>query len=436
MESKKIWQNRWKPCDKGIKRGGQSEIIKVTDGHVTGALKLLTDGNDDSERRIRVAKEVAALKKVAGSGVPAVLDDNAEQFENKDVQIYIVEQWIDGKDLEQSIKKPIDLDRALDITREIALILDRCHSLQVIHRDIKPANIMLQADGHVSLIDFGIARIDVDGIDTHTEASVELGNRFLRLPEMTAGQERKDHRSDIACAVGVLFFLLTRTFPRSLGLGDAGLRPHEEHFKAFPDATRSDPRFAGHLRWLFNVGFQYIPNFRIQSAKELIEMIDEMNAPKSTDPTIISKERLKRFDAMMGGGEYRQRRDLMKSLMDVALAFEERIRLLCAQRGITFKPTASNREAANAVRAPFKIEDTASGINERGSYHFKLDDNDSTKVIATSTLNGRHAKFFHGPIVNIDRLREASEEHALHLLGELVERVVNKRQLEGDVFEY
>jgi serine/threonine-protein kinase len=436
MDSTAPWNATWTTHGKPI-GGGQSGVTKVVRGNQIGALKLLHARNTkDSSRRARVAKEVAALRRLVGTGIAAIYDENISALQDREVELYIVQEWIEGHSLEEFLNHPVKIDEALQITRQLATVLHRCHAEDVMHRDIKPSNVMLRPDGQVVLIDFGIAQIDVEEIVVHTELCEELGNRFLRLPEMTAGQERRDQRSDMACVVGILFFLLTGVYPRSPSLGANGLPPHEFYASRFPVHTTMDDRFAGHLRWLFNVGFQVVPNFRIQTAEQLIGMIDDMNKPKESDPMSLAMEKLKRFDAAIQSEEVSRRQQLMSYLRSVGLDIEQQLRSLCEERRLTFIPTSSNREQHAGVEAPFRIKSQAPAINQSGNYRIAVDPDDQSIVVGTLTLAGASAQFYRGPLVNIELLRQLAKEQAFRSFAELGQRHLDKAQLIKDVFDY
>jgi serine/threonine protein kinase len=217
------WQKRWKQVnDVPTSSGGQGSVVSVRDAEgVIGALKeLLPEDRDKHERRRRMAREVLALKKAAGPHVPRVLDDNAEQVEDLSVPLYFVEEWIEGQTLAAAGEsRPRSLDEALVLTRQVGEIVSPCQARGICHRDIKPENILVNGAGDPVLVDFDVAWVDpqfrhVD--DKRTAVGQVLGNRFLRLPELSAGQQKDDPHADVACLVGILFFLLTGKRPRRL----------------------------------------------------------------------------------------------------------------------------------------------------------------------------------------------------------------------------
>ena len=137
----------------------------------TVALKFLADhllsDAEAKERFLREAKAAAALHH------PNVCP--VHEIDEVDGKTFLAMAFLEGESLDERIAQgPLSIKDALDIARQVAEGLDAAHEKGIVHRDIKPANIMVDAKGHATIMDFGLARL--------TEASRRVGG---------AGIERK-----------------------------------------------------------------------------------------------------------------------------------------------------------------------------------------------------------------------------------------------------
>ncbi len=132
-------------------------------------------------------------------------------------QTFIAMELLEGETLDTKISRgPLKLRDALDIGRQIADGLDAAHKRSIFHRDIKPENVMVDDDGRVILMDFGLARLaDVSRL---TRTNETLGTVAYMSPEQADGTEA-DHRADIWSLGVVLYELLTGRRPFTGDLG-------------------------------------------------------------------------------------------------------------------------------------------------------------------------------------------------------------------------
>jgi serine/threonine protein kinase len=150
-------------------------------------------------------------------------------FFSENQRYFMVMEYVEGSTLEDLLEhngKPFSERRVLGWARQLCDVLAYLHSQNppIIFRDMKPGNIMLTRDGHIKLIDFGIARFfrPTNSVDTQL-----LGTPGFAPPEQY-GKAQTDERSDIYSLAITLFQLLTDTLSETgFGLKDVrSVNPH------------------------------------------------------------------------------------------------------------------------------------------------------------------------------------------------------------------
>lgn len=201
--------------------GGMGIVFKAEDEKLRRivALKVLPEAFvADRDRRARFLREAQAAAAVTHPGIAAIY----EIGEQDDV-VFIAMEYVQGETLHWKIAgKPLPMPDTLRLGVEIAEALERAHGAGVIHRDLKPDNILLQPDGHMKILDFGLAkrlmRSDADPdliskIDTTlTAEGVIVGTLGYMSPEQARG-EKVDHRADLFALGVVLYEMATGRNP-------------------------------------------------------------------------------------------------------------------------------------------------------------------------------------------------------------------------------
>ena len=126
----------------------------------------------------------------------------------------IVMEHVTGETLRARLARaPLAPKEALEIAGEVAEALDEAHQHRVVHRDLKPSNVMLTTQGHVKVMDFGLAKTvrvetpsDEQSTGSLTEPGVRVGTPGYMAPEQLLGGQ-VDERSDIF-AFGILLYEL------------------------------------------------------------------------------------------------------------------------------------------------------------------------------------------------------------------------------------
>src|SRR5258705_2137218 len=117
-------------------------------------------------------------------------------------------EYVEGQSLQQLVGQgncTLPLSTTLRVVQEVAEALHYAHSQGVVHRDIKPANILVTADGHPKIADFGVARLNQELI---TQAGQIVGSPAYMAPEQMSGGEA-DARSDLFSLGVILYSMIT-----------------------------------------------------------------------------------------------------------------------------------------------------------------------------------------------------------------------------------
>jgi eukaryotic-like serine/threonine-protein kinase len=216
--------------------GGMAEVHRGRDlrlGRDVAIKMLRTDLARDKtfqERFRREAQNAAALNHPA---IVAVYDTGEERAATGEALPFIVMEFVNGRTLKEVLGAEGRLmpRRALEICADICAALEFSHRHGIIHRDIKPGNVMLNQNGQVKVMDFGIARALASGATTMTQTSAVIGTAQYLSPEQARG-EAVDARSDVYAAGCVLFELLCGHPPF---VGDSPVSVAYQH-------VREDPR--------------------------------------------------------------------------------------------------------------------------------------------------------------------------------------------------
>ena len=249
------------------------------------ALKVLPaelSSNKDRMRRFeQEARAAAALNHPNIATIYEIAEHEGAHF--------IAMEFIDGVTLRQKIhKQQTELRKLLRYLQHAAEGLAKAHAAGVVHRDLKPDNIMITRDGHVKILDFGLAkliepRFAEDGnedaataiMQQHSTPGVIMGTVGYMSPEQAQGKTKEiDQRSDIFSFGCILFEATTGSKPFK---GDSLIKSlHMVVYEPPPSIADSNPSAPPELQRIVRRCLAKDPEDRYQSIKEVAIELKEL----------------------------------------------------------------------------------------------------------------------------------------------------------------
>lgn len=189
--------------------GPLSEVYKAVDRQLgrTVALKILrAHAEIDPAADTRFLREAKHASNLSHANIATIYEYGKDQNTS-----FIAMEYLQGRPLDKIIKdQTLGYEECLRITLQVTSALALVHSRGLVHRDLKPGNIMVQDDGNVKLLDFGIARATNEA--TITQHGMLVGTVLYMSPEQVRGEEL-DVRSDIFSLGSVLYHVMTNALP-------------------------------------------------------------------------------------------------------------------------------------------------------------------------------------------------------------------------------
>jgi len=192
-----------------IGEGGMAQVFRATQDSLqrSVAIKLLTnDMISDEEARRRFERESYIIARLNHGNIIHVIDRGI----SKQNMPYFVMEYIEGIDLSAAVKvRDIKHADKIDIIIQVLKALSYAHKNNVIHRDIKPDNILIDDEGNVKILDFGIAQFyeDQQLQPNKTTSGTVMGTYNYMSPEQRDSSDNVTEQSDLF-SVGVVMYEL------------------------------------------------------------------------------------------------------------------------------------------------------------------------------------------------------------------------------------
>lgn len=194
-----------------VGRGGMGVVYRATELSLGRPIALkvvapaLVDDTLARRRFVREARAAAAIEH------PNVIPVHAAG--EREGIAFLAMRLIKGDDLRRLVRRggPLPVPRAAHFVAQIAAALDAAHRVGIVHRDVKPGNVLVDADDHAYLTDFGLTAF-LDSSSTASGAGHWVGTPDFAAPEQIRG-DRPDARTDVYALGCVLYYLLTARAP-------------------------------------------------------------------------------------------------------------------------------------------------------------------------------------------------------------------------------
>ncbi len=252
-----------------IGQGGMGSVYKALDRELDRTIALKTirpDLASNASILRRFKQEILLARQISHRNVIRIFD-----FGVADAFRFITMEFVDGENLRTRLRREHRLtqEEAVTVIRQICEGLQAAHAEEVVHRDLKPENILIDAQNHVRIMDFGLARsFEAPHL---TRTGMVLGTPDYMSPEQARG-EHADGRSDIF-ATGLIFYeLLTGELPfKANSMVEKLLQRTREQARP-PNLV--DPAIPKRISEIVMGCLEMEPANRYQSAHEILRDLD------------------------------------------------------------------------------------------------------------------------------------------------------------------
>ena len=337
-----------------VGKGGMALVFRATDmrtGHDVAVKILRPEFNDDQEFLDRFQREALAASKMSHHNIVNLLDVG-----NEDNYHYLVLEYMRGRTLKAVIsdKGKLPESIAAQIAIRILSALQHAHSNGIIHRDIKPGNVLVNAEGHIKVADFGIAR--VAGSNTLSKNDSVIGSAHYFSPEQARGED-VTVASDIYSVGVVMYEMLTGRVPFE---GDTPVAIALQHISALPQPlTAEDPSISPAMERVVLTALNKDPKNRYRSASDMARAIRAaLNHPDTPDTGVTITQTTEvhtnttstQANVSVAAGMVRRKRKVRIRQMLIMLMVT-----VLVIGGLTFGAVRIIKDIVNATSAPYLI---------------------------------------------------------------------------------
>ena len=275
-------------------RGGMGRIYKAEDKElgITVALKMIRPEYSSHPRFIQqFKKETLLARSISQENVIRIHDLG----EIEDIK-FISMDYIKGQSLKELIQASgtLTAETSIKITRQICFALSAAHQKGIVHLDLKPGNIMIDNDGKVFVMDFGVAK-SVAAREEGLAGGI-IGTPPYISPEH-AKREKVDHRADIYSLGIIIFEMLTGKRPFEAKTSSEYIEKHL--YTRPPSPSKINPLTPTFLERIILRCLEKDRDKRYQSVKEVLKDLEEYKEASRAIPAQHRKKKLLKYASII-----------------------------------------------------------------------------------------------------------------------------------------
>ncbi|MFC4017024.1 protein kinase [Micromonospora sp. GCM10011542] len=190
LSSEVVLSGRYR-LDERVATGGMGDVWRATDvvlGRQVAVKVLLPALVSDPDFIARFRAEARIMAALRHPGIVQVYDCGEDDLPDGSRADYLVMEFVQGEPLSKRIEAAgrLDVAETMSIVAQAAQALNAAHRGGIVHRDVKPSNLLVQEDGSVVLVDFGVARST--NVTSITSTNAVPGTALYMAPEQAAGR--------------------------------------------------------------------------------------------------------------------------------------------------------------------------------------------------------------------------------------------------------
>ncbi len=255
-----------------IGRGGMGVVFKAMDMNLEKlvALKMIDPflSRDDNFLQ-RFKTEARALARLENQNIVGV-----HALRETEYGLFMVMEYVSAKTIAEWLKEKgrFNAPETIAIGSQIINAIRHAHKVGVIHRDIKPNNVLLNEDGTVKVMDFGLAKVIQEGGTQNTVTHAAAGTLYYMSPEQVKGLKNVDKRSDIYSIGMTLYEMLAGRTPFERGESEFVIQKQIVEGK-IPPPTKYNPLIPKELVKVIMKAIDKEPEKRYQGTGEMFSAL-------------------------------------------------------------------------------------------------------------------------------------------------------------------